>query len=95
MYSKIKALRVRGQRRHEREILSAPPVEGDLTMFLCGGSPELKIAARDDQQAKPLLPPLIDSRLTTMHGNKMLFKGFERDASGAEYVQEWSVQIGE
>ena len=82
-------------RRHEREIHSAAPAEGDLTLFICNGAPELKIAAKDDQQANPLIPPLIDARLTTMHGNKMLFRGVERDASGAEYVQEWSVQIGE
>ena len=74
--------------------MSSEPIQGDLTLFICGGTPELKLAAPDDQQAKPLMPPLQDARLTTMHGNKMLFKGFERDSSGAEYVQEWSVQIG-
>jgi len=94
MYSKVKQLRTKGHRKHEREILSTPPTEGDLTMFYCGGVPELKLSAYNDQQAKPLIPPLLDAKLTTMHGNKMLFKGIERGSDGAEYVQEWSVQIG-
>ena len=55
--------------------MAAEPLEGDLTMFYCGGVPELKVSAHDDQQAKPLIPPLLDAKLTTMHGHKMLFKG--------------------
>lgn len=93
MYSIVKQPRTRRQRKHEREILLAPPTEGDLTTFYCSGMPELKLSAHNDQQTQPLIPPLLDAKLTTMHGNKMLFKGIERGSDGAEYVQEWSVQI--
>lgn len=95
MYSKVKLLRKRGQRLHERDIHAAPAAEGDLTMVYCGGTPELKLAAWDDSTAKPIIPVLYDAKLMTMHGNKMLFKGLERDAQGAEWAQEWSVLIGE
>lgn len=64
-------------------------------MFLCAGTPELKVSAHNDQTGTPLIPILYDARLTTMHGNKMLFRGVERDSNGAEFVQEWSVQIGD
>jgi hypothetical protein len=94
MYSIVKVLRTRGQRKHDRDISSATPLEGDLTLFYCAGSPELKLAARGDSTGTPVVPLLIDARLTSMHGNKMLFKGIERDFSGAKFVQEWSVQIG-
>lgn len=93
MYSNVKQLRNRGQRRHERDILSTQPSEGDLTMVMVGGVQELKLAHHNDSTATPIIPPLLDAKLTTMHGNKMLFKGIERGPDGAEYVQEWSVQV--
>lgn len=95
MYSKVKPLRTRGKRSAERDIHTAKPQEGIITMFMCGGAPELKLSAKNDSTATPLIPVLYEARLTTMHGNKMLFKGIEKDSSGAEYVQEWSVQIGD
>ena len=72
MYSKVKLLRNRGQRRHERDILSAQSSEGDLTMVMVGGVQELKLAKHDDSTATPIIPSLLDAKLTTMHGSKML-----------------------
>ena len=93
MYSKVKQLRRRGQKRDEREFLAADPFEGNVTMTACGGSYELNIAAWNDSSAKPLIPPLRDAKLITMHGNKMLFTGIERDGNGVGFEQEWAVQI--
>jgi hypothetical protein len=94
MYSKVKQLRTCGYRRHERDILSATAAEGDLAMVMVGGVQKLKLAKTNDSTGTPIIPILYDARLTTMHGNKMLFKGIERGSDGAEYVQEWSVQVG-
>lgn len=94
MYSKIKRLRKRGVRLHDRDIQSLKADEGDVTLVYCSGAPELKLSAWDDSTAKPVIPVLYDAKLVTMHGNKMLFKGLERDANGAEHAQEWSVLIG-
>lgn len=93
MYSKVKQLRRRGQKRDEREYLAAEPCEGDLTMVACAGGYELNISAWDDSAGKPLIPPLHDARLITMHGNKMLFAGIERDGNGVGFEQEWAVQV--
>jgi hypothetical protein len=62
---------------------------------LCGTSQELKLAAADDSQQKPLIPILYDARLVTMHGNKMLFRGLDRSGAddAAQYLQEWSVMV--
>ena len=94
MYSKVKPLRTRGLRRSDRDISAAKPVEGELTMLICGVTSELKLSSPTDSTAQPLIPILYDARLSAMHSNKMLFKGIERDSHGAEFVQEWSVQIG-
>lgn len=72
--------------------MSVDPFIGDLTMTGCAGSYELNLAAWDDSTAKPLLPPLRDARLVTMHGNKMLFVGIERDGA-VGFEQEWAVQV--
>lgn len=95
MYSIIKQLRYRGHRKHERDILSAQPVEGDLTMVMVSGVQELKLSKQNDSTGTPIVPILYDARLTTMHGNKVLFRGIERGLDGAEHVQEWSVQVGD
>jgi len=92
MYSKVKQLRRRGQKRDEREYLAAGPIEGDVTMTACAGIYQLNVAAWDDSTAKPLIPPLRDAKLITMHGNKMLFSGIERDGA-VGFEQEWAVQV--
>jgi hypothetical protein len=93
MYSIVKRLRTRGLRKHDREIQSDQGTEGDLTLAMCGAGPELKLSRDDGSRQEPIIPVLIDAKLITMHGDKMLFKGIEREEGGAEYVQEWSVMV--
>jgi len=95
MYCKVKLLRTRGARKHDREISSDTPIEGDMTLAMCAGIYELKLAASDDSQMKPLIPILYDARLVTMHGDKMLFRGLERAGAepDAQFLQEWSVMV--
>lgn len=94
MHSKIKTLRTRGQRKADRDILSSDSIEGDLTLAFCAGSPDLSLHPHNDSTGTTLVPTLHEARLISMHSFKMLFRGIERDEKGAEYVQEWSVQIG-
>ncbi|KQQ86439.1 hypothetical protein [Massilia sp. Leaf139] len=93
MYSIVKRLRSRGARKHDREIQSDPGTPGDLTLTICGGAPEAKLARHDDSRQEPIIPVLNNAQLVTMHGDKMLFKGYERGEGGAEHVQEWSVLV--
>lgn len=95
MYGKIKQLRQRGIRRSDREINSDPGTDGEFTFALVGGIYELKLAAPDDSQLKPVIPILYDAKLITMHGDKMLFKGEERAPgdNGPSFVQEWAVLV--
>jgi len=95
MYGKVKRLRERGTRLSDRDIAKAPHVEGEVT--LAGLGPVLVAQVRDPnfQVGTGLLPQLYEARLTTMHGNKMLFKGEERPQgdTGPAYVQEWAVVV--
>jgi hypothetical protein len=94
MYCKIKFLRQRGVRRNDREIAADLGAEGELTLALCGPSYELKLQARDSSRGEPIVPILYDARLTSMHGDKMLFQGIERTSDeGPHYAQAWSVMI--
>lgn len=93
MYSIVKRLRVRGARKHDREIQADSGIAGELTLSICGGGPEAKLARHDDSRQEPIIAVLNNAQLVTMHGDKMLFKGYERGDSGAEYVQEWSVMV--
>jgi hypothetical protein len=93
MYSIVKRLRERGRRLHDRDISASSGVRGDLTLAICGIAPQANLSKLDDQQMKPVIPPLEHAQLITMHGDKMLFRGVERASDGAEYVQEWSVKV--
>lgn len=99
MYSIIKRLRVRGARRPDREIYADPGAAGQLTMYGVANRTELKLYAMDDAaRLEPIIPVLFDPVLVSMHGNKMLFRGLERqgnqtDANAVTVLQEWSVQI--
>jgi hypothetical protein len=91
MYRLVKPLRHAGRRKHDQQIAKETPIEGDLTLSMCSGSFDLKLARVEDSRQEPILPVLHDARLTTMHGNKMLFWGIERNPqTGAEHVQESS-----
>lgn len=95
MYGKVKRLRERGTRLSDRDIASSAHVEGEVTLASLG--PVLVAQVRDpnSQVGTGLLPQLYEARLTTMHGNKMLFKGEDRPQgdTGPAYVQEWAVVI--
>lgn len=93
MYAKVKLLRQRGLRKHDREIQSDSGTDGDMTLAMCSGGCELKLSGDDGSRLEPILPILYDARLVTMHGSKMLFRGIERGSDGAECVQEWSVLV--
>ena len=93
MYSIVKRLRMRGLRKHDREIQYDPGTTGDMTLAMCGAGAELKLSRDDGSRQEPIIPVLVDAKLVTMHSDKMLFKGFERGDGGAEYAQEWPVMI--
>ncbi|MCY0910821.1 hypothetical protein [Massilia antarctica] len=99
MYSKVKILRVRGTRRSDREIYADPGVVGHLAMCQVASWLEIKLfAPGTDARPEPIIPVLFDPVLVAMHGNKMLFRGLERqgdqrDANSATVMQEWSVQV--
>lgn len=95
MYGKVKRLRERGQRLSDRDIGQAPHVEGELTLVSMAGTFVLQVKDPNSQVGDSLFPRLYEARLTTMHGDKMLFKGEERPQgdTGPAYVQEWSVVI--
>jgi hypothetical protein len=95
MYGKVKRLRERGRRLSNREIAQAPYVEGALTLFGLQNTFVLEVKAANSQVGPSLFPTLYETRLISMHGGGMLFKGEERPQGedGPAYVQEWSVMV--
>jgi hypothetical protein len=95
MYVRAKQLRERGRRRTGQEIAADDGRVGELTLAMCGQSYELNLNDPASSVAAPLFPLLYEARLTTMHGDKMLFKGEQRPEgdAGPAYVQEWSVVV--
>lgn len=93
MYSIVKRLRERGRRKHSRDIQADEGASGVLSLSKVGGIYELKLSDRNDSTMQPVLPILYDAGLTTLGSSRMLFKGLERGPDGAEWAQEWAVQI--
>lgn len=93
MKAHVKVLRRNGERKSERDISADPGVHGDMTMVKVGDRPELKLAALNDSQMKPLIPVLYHARLVTMHGNRMLFQGLTAQREDGGKPQEWSVEV--
>lgn len=95
MYVRAKRLRERGRRRTEHEIAADPGVVGELTMSSVEAYYLLNLNDLDSSKHAPLLPVLFEAKLTTMHGDNMLFRGEERPEgkNGIAYVQEWSVRL--
>lgn len=93
MYSTVKMLRERGKRKHDRDIQADAGTTGILSLVCVGGIYELKLSDRNDSTMQPILPVLCDVKLTTLGSSRMLFKGLERGADGAEWAQEWAVQV--
>ena len=93
MHYTVKILRHRGARRSEREIMSESGTDGQLVGVHVGATFELKLFDGDGSRMDAIIPVLIDARLISMHGDKMLFRGVEQGADGAQFVQEWSVRV--
>lgn len=95
MYSRVKVLRRHGERLSDHEIGAAPWHVGHLTIVLIEHVPVMKLhAAGDDSVMAPILPLMFRARVVSMHGDKMLFQGFERDERPDDKRrQEWTVQI--
>lgn len=99
MYSHIKRLRARGERKPDRDISADPGAVGNLTVFKQGTEVVAAFYAGGGM-GKPgeLLPTLYRARLVTMHGGGMLFQGWERPLGDDQEdtdknKQEWSVHL--
>jgi hypothetical protein len=99
MYSKVKLLRVRGARKSDRDIQSDPGVVGHITIATVGATREMKLhGAGDDARRAAVIRLLFDPAIQAMHGNRMLFAGWERqdaqaDPKGPVFMQEWAVEL--
>lgn len=95
MYGKVKRLRAAGKRLTAQDIARAEYVAGELTLAGLGTTTLLTLKDPNSQIGDSLLPDLYEVRMTTMHGNKMLFKGEERPQgdAGPAIVQEWAVVV--
>jgi hypothetical protein len=95
MHVRAKQLRERGRRRSAQDIAADDGRVGELTLASVGPSWQLNLNDADSSASAPLYPLLHDARLTTMHGDSMLFKGEQRPEgdAGPAYVQEWSVRL--
>lgn len=93
MYSIVKRLRERGRRKHQRDIQSDAGVAGVLTLANVAGIYELQLTDRNDSTMQAMIPILYEAQLTTLGSSRMLFKGLERGPDGAEWAQEWAIQI--
>lgn len=95
MRAKVKPLRERGQRMSDHQIAAAVPVEGEVRVYVMGGTIQATVTDPNSQVGDPLIPILHEAKLTTMHGAGMLLKGEERPQGdkGPAYVQEWSVRF--
>lgn len=93
MYSKVKRLRERGERKSDHAIAADPGLVGHVTVVLVENVPVIKIyAAGDDGTQKPAWPEMHRALCVTMHGDKMLWRGLEM-VTGQPVPQEWSMQI--
>lgn len=101
MYSHIKRLRTRGERKADRDISADPGTIGNVSVFRQGN--EIVAAAyAGGGMGKPgeVLPTLYRARLVTMQGQAMLFQGWERPLGYDQQdidanKQEWSVRLME
>jgi hypothetical protein len=99
MYSHIKLLRARGERKAERDISADPGTIGNLTVFRQGNEIVAAVYAGGGMgQPGELVPTLYRARLVTMHGEAMLFQGWERPLGYDQQdidanKQEWSVRL--
>lgn len=99
MYSKVKRLRRKGERKSDHEIGADNGIVGHLTIVLIEKTPVMKLhSAGDDSVQKPILPLMWRAKVVMVRGDKMLYQGFERignqdDPESPVEKQEWAVQV--
>lgn len=99
MYSLVKRLRVRGERRSDREIAADDGIVGRISMYKVEKLTVISVhAPLDDAQRKPIIPELYSAKVVSMHGDRMLVQGWERvgnpaDPNAPMQRQEWSVRL--
>ena len=80
MCSRIEILRRNGARLVGGNIAHKGQ-DGELKLYRSGGLIELKLSEPNDQRKQPIIPVLYDARLVTMHGGRMLSKGWSGRAA--------------
>jgi hypothetical protein len=99
MYSKIKRLRARGERKPDRDISADPGAVGNLSVFRQGSEIVAAFyASGGTGRPGELLPTLYRTRRVTMQGQGMLLQGWERPLGNDQVdtdtnKQEWSVRL--
>lgn len=99
MYSKVKRLRRGGARKSGHDIQADAGMVGHITMATVGTMREMKLhAAGDDSRRAPAIPILYSPQIVTMHGNRLLFSGLERqgnqdDPEAPLFWQEWAIEV--
>jgi hypothetical protein len=99
MYSHIKRLRIRGERKSDREISADPGIIGSMTVVLLANVAVASVySAVSGGRQDPLIPMLFRAKLVTMHNDRMLLQGYERtggqdDPDSPVIKQEWAVQV--
>ena len=95
MFGKVKRLRAGGKRLSTHDIQRSEFIAGEVRVYGLAGAIVANVSSPDSQVGDPLLPPLYDAKLVTMHGHGMLFRGEERPQgdAGPAYIQEWSVML--
>jgi hypothetical protein len=99
MYSKIKRLRSRGERKLDREIGADPGTVGHMTVVRLADVPVASVyGVGSSGRQDPFVPMLFRAKLVSMHNNRMLLQGYERignqDYPDCPVVkQEWAVEV--
>lgn len=93
MYSIVKPLKKHGVSRARDDVALDHGYQGELRFGLNGLVPTATLTEPDDEHMYPILPALEHAQLVVMRVDMMLFRGIERDKTGAGYEQEWSVKI--
>lgn len=93
MHSIVKRLRDKGVPRSRDDIALDHGYTGELRFGLAGVVQTATLTEVDDEHLRPIIPSLEHAELVVMRVDMMMFRGIERDKSGAGYEQEWSVRI--
>jgi hypothetical protein len=93
MYSKITRLRRAGQRRSDHDIGADSGLVGHVTIVTIENYQVAKVfSAGDSGSQTSAIPDLYRARCVTMHGDKMLFQGYELHGD-RPIKQEWRIQV--